>query len=152
MQNLKKNWHVLWKMAWGICQIFTRALKSLKIGTLIRFFCPKYKIYELKNYRGVMCHDNEEWCKIRKGIGLSFQKNYFKIDMKNLTNFDQNTQKSKNLLFNGLLWPKYIMFEPKKNRRVMFHGIEDWYKIWRKTDLCFQKWHKEFGKFSQTEK
>ena len=69
----------------------------------MRFFCPKYKIYELKNYSGVMCHDNEEWCKIRKGIGLSFQKNYFKIDMKNLTNFDQNTQKSKNLLFNGLL-------------------------------------------------
>ena len=21
-------------------------------------------------------------------------------------------------------------------------------KVWRKTDLCFQKWHGEFGKFS----
>ena len=23
-------------------------------------FCPKYKRYDLKIYRGVMCHDNEE--------------------------------------------------------------------------------------------
>ena len=41
MQNLKKNWLVAWKMTWGILQIFTRALKSVKIGTLIRCFCPK---------------------------------------------------------------------------------------------------------------
>ena len=35
MQNLKKNWLVAWKMTWGILQIFTRALESVKIGTLI---------------------------------------------------------------------------------------------------------------------
>ena len=23
----------------------------------------------------------------------------------------------------------------------MFDGTEDWRKIWRKTDMCFQKWH-----------
>ena len=34
----------------------------------------------------------------------------------------------------------------------MFDGTEDWCKRWRKTDLCFQKWHEEFGKFSQAEK
>ena len=34
--------------------------KSLKIGTFIGSFYPKQKIYELKIYRGVMCHDNEE--------------------------------------------------------------------------------------------
>ena len=39
---------------------FTRALKSVKIGTLIGSFCPKQKMYELKIYRGVMDHDNEE--------------------------------------------------------------------------------------------
>ena len=27
----------------------------------------------------------------------------------------------------------------------MFGGTEDWYKIWRKTDLHFLKWHEEFG-------
>ena len=53
----------------------------------------------------------------------------------------------KNLLFNWLLWPKY-MFELKMYREVMFDGNEDLCKIWKKTDLCFQKWHEEFGKFA----
>ena len=33
---------------------------SLKIWTFIGSFYPKQKMYELKNYRGVMCHKNEE--------------------------------------------------------------------------------------------
>ena len=52
----------------------------------------------------------------------------------------------------GSFWPKYIMLELKKNRRVMFDGPEDWCRIWRKTDLSFQKWHEQFGKFSHAEK
>ena len=36
---------------------------------------------------------------------------YFKTDMKNLTNSDSSTGKSKKLLFNRLFCPKYIMFE-----------------------------------------
>ena len=53
----------------------------------------------------------------------------------------------KNLHFNGLLWTKFIMFELKKYRGVMFHDIKDWSKISRKIDLRFGKWHEEFGKF-----
>ena len=34
--------------------------ESVKIGTLIGSFYPKYKIYELKIYGGNLCHDNEE--------------------------------------------------------------------------------------------
>ena len=34
----------------------------------------------------------------------------------------------------------------------MFDGTKFWFKIWSKTDMCFQKWHEEFGKFSQAEK
>ena len=34
--------------------------ESVKIGTLIGSFDPKYKIYELKIYGGNLCHDNEE--------------------------------------------------------------------------------------------
>ena len=34
--------------------------ESLKIGTLMGSFYPKQEIYELKIYRGVLCHDNEE--------------------------------------------------------------------------------------------
>ena len=34
--------------------------ERLKIGTLMGSFYPKQKMYELKIYRGVLCHDNEE--------------------------------------------------------------------------------------------
>ena len=144
MQNLKKNWLLVWKMTWEIWQIFTRARKSVKIGTLMGSFCPKYKIYELKIYRGAMCHDSEEWCKIWRGIRLVISKLTWGIwwiltwALENL----------KNLLFNWLVWPKYVMFELKNYRGVMFDDTKDWCKIWRKADLCFQKWHKEFGKFA----
>ena len=47
-------------MTGAIWQIFTRALKSLKIKTLMGSFCQKEKMYELKIYRGVICHDSEE--------------------------------------------------------------------------------------------
>ena len=43
---------------------------------------------------------------------------------------------------------QYIMFALKKYRGVIFHGTGEWYKIWRKADLWFGKWHEEFGKFS----
>ena len=42
---------------------------------------------------------------------------------------------------------KYIMFELEKYRGVMFYNTEEWYKIWKKTDLWFGKWHEEFGRF-----
>ena len=35
----------------------------------------------------------------------------------------------------------------KKYRGVMSHDTEEWYKIWRKTDLRFVKLQEEFGKF-----
>ena len=47
-------------MTLGMWQIFTRALESLEIGTLMGFFNPKKTSYELKIHRGVMCYDNEE--------------------------------------------------------------------------------------------
>ena len=43
------------------------------------------------------------------------------------------------------------MFELKKSTEelcLMTLKIDP--KIWRKTDLCFLKWHEEFGKFSFT--
>ena len=30
----------------------------------------------------------------------------------------------------------------------MLDGTKYWCNIWRKTDLCFQKWHEEFSQFS----
>ena len=39
---------------------FTRALESVKIGTMMGSFCPKQKRYDVKICRGVMCHGNED--------------------------------------------------------------------------------------------
>ena len=73
----------------------------------------------------------------------------FKND-KNLVNFDPSTQFFKICTVICPFGAKYITFDKKKSiyRGVMFDSTEYWCKIWRKTDLCFQKWHEEFGKFS----
>ena len=39
------------------------------------------------------------------------------------------------------------MYEFKIYRGFICHENEEWCKIWRKTDLSFQKWHEEFRKF-----
>ena len=73
---------------------------------------------------------------------------HLKIGISNLTNFGPSTQKvSKIFILMGSFWAKYILFELKKYRGVIFHDIEEWCKIWRKTDLLLGKWHEEFGKF-----
>ena len=43
-----------------ICQIFTRTVESVKIGTFIGFFSPRQKMQDLKISREVMCNDTEE--------------------------------------------------------------------------------------------
>ena len=74
---------------------------------------------------------------------------HFKIYMRNFMNFDPSPGKSpKFALWMGSFWPRYIMFELKKYRGVIFHGNEEWWNISRKTDLWFEKWNEKFGKFS----
>ena len=145
MQNLKENWLLLSKMTWGIWEIFTRALESLKIGTLMGFFCPKLKMYELKIYRGVMCHDNEEWCKNWRGIDLSVQNWHEEFD----EFWPEHSKISKICTLMGCFWPKYIMFELKKYRGVMFDGTEYWCKIWRETDFTFKNDMRNLANFHQ---
>ena len=99
-------------------------------------------MHELKFYRGVMCNDTEDWWKIWIGIDLSF-KNWHK-------EFDEFWLEYSRVLriytLMGCFWPKYRMFELKNYRgvmfhdtRVMLHDTREWYKIWGKTDLWFQK-------------
>ena len=42
----------------------------------------------------------------------------------------------------------YTMFDLKKYGGVIFHETEEWWKIWRKTELWFGRWHEEYGKLS----
>ena len=120
IQNLKKTWLVVWKMTWGIWEIFTRALSS----GLSRDQCISLK------FTGELCimtmkrdakFEKELTCKFKVGM-----RNLLKIGMRNLLNFHQSTQKiSKIYTLMGCFWPKYIMFELKKYKRVMFDGTED---------------------------
>ena len=81
MFNDTEVWYRTWrrtnscfpKMTWGIWQIITKPLESLKIATLMGSYDPKWKMYELKIYSGAMCHDKKKGCKIWTGIDLSDQ-------------------------------------------------------------------------------
>ena len=82
--------------------------------------------------------------KCLRGTDLSFQNWHDEFD----EFWFKRTKVSKICTLIDSLWSKNTIFELKTFRGVMFDGTEDWYKIWRKTDLCFQKWHEEFGKFA----
>ena len=135
---MKENWHALskkWHEAFG-----KFSPENLKVSNwdFDGIFCTKLKMYKLKIYMGVMCRDNEEWCKIGRGIDLSFQNWLQKID-----NFwPRHSKVSEICTLTGSFWSKL-----KNYRAIMFDGTKDWRKIWRKTDLCFQIWHDESGKF-----
>ena len=68
-------------MRCGIWRIFTRAHEILKIGTFIGSFYTKQKMYELMTMKNDAKFETELTC-------------HFKIDMRNLTNFDPTTKKS----------------------------------------------------------
>ena len=72
------SWFEKWHEEYG--KFSPEHLESLKFETLIRSFYLKYKMYEFKIYRGVMCHNNEEWCKIWRGIDLPFQNWHEEFD------------------------------------------------------------------------
>ena len=42
---------------------------------------------------------------------------------------------------------KYIILESQRCIGVICHNTEKWCKILGVTDLCFEKWHEEFGEF-----
>ena len=118
MFNCIQDWYKVWrktglsfqKLTWEIWQIFTRAIESLQIGTLMAYFCLKLKMYELRIYREVLCHDIEEWCKIGRGIDLSVQNWHDEFDEFWL----EHSKVSKMCTLMGFFWTKYIMFELKK--------------------------------------
>ena len=112
IQSFKKNWPLFRKMARGIWWMLMRAVASLKICTLMCFSCWKYIMFESKNYRGVMCRNTGEWCKIWRGAELCFKK----YD-EEFGEFWPNTRKSQNLYFNGILLNKVCHVWVKKVQR-----------------------------------
>ena len=104
---------------------FTRALESLKIGILMGSFNPNLKKYELKIHRGVICHDNEKLSKIWRGTDLSFQSWHEEFD----EFWPKQLKVSKIFILMGSFWAKYILFELKKYRGVIFDQTEKGCKI-----------------------
>ena len=104
-----------------------------EIFLLMCSFWAKYTLFELKKYIGVIFHDTEEGYKIWRGIELLFQNWHKKFDKF----WSEHSKVSKMFTLMGSFWPKYILFELKKYRGVIFHDTEEGYKIWREIDFLF---------------
>ena len=59
--------------------------------------------------------------------------------MKDLLNFHPTTQKSRSFTLMGYFCQKYVRFELKKYRGVIFHETEQWCKNWINPDLVVSK-------------
>ena len=139
-------WFGKWNEKFG--KFLPEHTKVSKLGLRWDPFIQSRKCMRLK----VTCHDNVLW---QWRMIQNLKRNWL-VASKLTPQFDEcwpmHSTVSKMYALMVSFWPKYIMFELKKYRKIMFDGTEDWCKIWRKTDLCFSKWHEKFGKFSQPEK
>ena len=61
LQNLVRNWLVVSKLTWGIWQISSRALKSLKNVYFNALLMSKVHMFLVKKYKGVIFHNTEKW-------------------------------------------------------------------------------------------
>ena len=89
--HLKKYWGVIFHDTEESCKVWRKTSlqfrkwhegfgkfssehsKISKICTLISCFWPKYKIFQLKTYRGVIFDSTEYWCKIWRKTDFCFQ-------------------------------------------------------------------------------
>ena len=112
-------------------RLSTAQVKFHQICILISYFCWKYIKFQLKNYRGRMSHDTEEWYKIWRKTDSLFQKS------QEFGEFWSEHSKSQKFPF--WLVPFVQRIYIKKCREVIFHDTEDSCEIWRKTNLWFGK-------------
>ena len=126
------NFILFWRREPSECQISD--FRFHQICTLIGSFCWKYIKFQLKKYRGVVSHDTEDWCKIWRKTDLLFQ------NWQEFGEFlSEHSKVSKIYTLISSLREKYVMFDLKKYRGVIFQDTREWCKIWRKTDLQFGK-------------
>ena len=71
IQTLKKNWLFVWKVTWGIWWTLTQATESLKICTLMGYFCRNYVVFELKKI--------QRSCVVKSDIMISNLVNFHTI-------------------------------------------------------------------------
>ena len=86
---------------------------------MIRSFCAKHLKFGRKN--------TEEFCFLALKSDIKLKEKLTlgsKNDMMNMVNFHPNTQKSRNFTAMGYFCPKYMRFELKKYRGVIFYDNE----------------------------
>ena len=132
MQNLKKKWLVVWKMIWGISQIFTRALDSLWWNPFIQ----SRKCMNLKITEELCITTMKNDAKSEEGLTCRF-----KIDTTSWRILTWALECLKNLHFNGLLLTKVYNVWAKKVQksyvwwhwRLMQNLIENWLMLSKMT-------------------
>ena len=82
IQNLEMNWLVDSKFPRQILTQALQSLKNLQFNGLMGSFWPKYIIFELKNYRGVILIALEIGAKFERKVADAFKNN-----MRNFANF-----------------------------------------------------------------
>ena len=111
---------MVWKMTWGILQIFSRALK---IGILMGSFNANLKKYELKIHREGICYGNEKLRKIWRGTDLSFQGWHEEFD----EFFPEHLKVSKIFILMDSFWANYklyIAWTKKSTEELSFIKLE----------------------------
>ena len=81
---------VLSKMAWWIGWTFIKPVTCLENCTLMGLFCLKHIMFQIENFRGIMCHDNERWYKTWRKTD-----SWLENDKRNLVNFHANSNSLK---------------------------------------------------------
>ena len=80
-----------------------------------------------------MCHDNEEWCKIWRGIDLSFQNWHEEFD----EFWPKHLKISKIFILMCSFWAKYTLFELKKVQ-LSFMKLKRDTKFGEESTHCFK--------------
>ena len=158
MQNWRRNWLE------DFDEFRPEHLKISKFSTLMAPLWPKYIMFDLKKYRGIMLDSTEyglwwdSFVQSWKYMSLRFTGELCVMRMKNDAKLKRNwllnskltwgiwqiliqaLKNHKNFHFHGLPLTKVFTIWAKKIQEsyVWWHWILT-LKIWRKTDLCFQK-------------
>ena len=101
---------------------FMWGVESLKFCTLMGSFCQNHIKSQLKNYRRVIFHDTEQWCKVWINPCLLISKMAWQIG----GTFIKALKSLKNYTLIGWFCPKHIMFRLEtlyENRLVVWKMV-----------------------------